>query len=214
MLIAEIIARPEVRSKRVLNLSGDGVANCAAFLDEVELKVNVAQSADEGTTTSQPLPSDLVLLKEVNLSRDAALPTRQPILCNFLSHVANLKKLTLSHCEIENIDPICKSCRNVEHVDLSFNTIRFLPDRIANLWTFLVDFNLTQNHISSIDEIMKLQNCLRLKKLKLDGNAVCFEADYQTIVITSLQQLFELDNLTRFFFYNRSQKMKKNQKKP
>ncbi|XP_053212378.1 leucine-rich repeat-containing protein 69-like [Panonychus citri] len=109
-----------------------------------------------------------LILNECNL---ADLPS------SIINIAANLKTLNLSKNKITRLEPVVLGrLKNVVHLDLSHNLLRFLPLNIGRLRCLSV-LNLSANRIHNLPFTFAALN--KLKELHLSGNC-----------ITSLNQIF------------------------
>ena len=103
----------------------------------------------------------------------------------------NLINISFNKCINNASQQIIKSFKNIEKLDLSFNSLRYIPNIFESMQQ-LNTVNLSGNHIVLLNELTYLKYCLKLKNLNIDNNPIIFERGFVNLcmsVIPSIQIL-------------------------
>ena len=89
-----------------------------------------------------------------------------------------IKAIRLANNLIENLDILCGplsralDCSAILWIDLSFNSIKAVPESFVNLFPNITTIYLHANRISRLSVIKKISEMKNLKSLSLYGNPV------------------------------------------
>jgi protein phosphatase 1 regulatory subunit 7 len=109
-------------------------------------------------------------MKELNTIVLSRNPVRE--ICESIVKVKSLTKLSLSNCQLQNINPLLKSCTELKELRLAHNEIKNLPMELAQN-TKLLNLDLGNNLITRSSDVEVLSSSVNLRNLNLQGNPIC-----------------------------------------
>lgn len=111
-----------------------------------------------------------------------------------LKTLKKLKSLSLSNNFINSITNLEELTR-LENLDFHQNQIHSIPVWFGKKLTALKVLNLSDNQISSFDQIARLRTLYELRELHLQGNPIEHHEHYRLLVISYIPSLKILDGI-------------------
>ncbi|XP_021720530.1 leucine-rich repeat-containing protein 40-like [Chenopodium quinoa] len=170
-----------VQQNKLLNLNGiQALTNLAVFnagknklksMDEVKnlvkLRALILNDNDIGSISGL---DQLIELNTLVLSRN---PIRT--VGNSLAKQKSIVKISLSNCQLEDIDNSIKACTGLQQLRLAHNDIKTLPEGLAYSKKLQI-LDLGNNMISRWSDLEVLSSLHNLKNLNLHGNPIAEKA--------------------------------------
>ncbi|CAF1200319.1 unnamed protein product [Rotaria sordida] len=111
-----------------------------------------------------------------------------------LKTLKKLKSLSLANNFINTIINL-EDLSRLENLNFHHNQIHTIPIWFGKKLTSLKILNLSNNHISSFDQIARLRTLYELRELHLQGNSIEQNENYRLLVISYVPSLQRLDGI-------------------